>query len=74
MIAGALLREIRYPWLAANPNKIQLPATYEQAWVEYLLSFPVVQGGAAHGSGERSALPGGRRGADQAASLNPNRP
>ena len=45
MIAGALLREIRYPWLAANPNKIQLPATYEQAWVEYLLSFPVVQGG-----------------------------
>ena len=29
-----------YPWLAANPNKVQFPATYEQAWVEYLLSFP----------------------------------
>jgi 2',3'-cyclic-nucleotide 2'-phosphodiesterase (5'-nucleotidase family) len=34
-----------YPWLAANPNKTQLPATYEQAWVEYLLSFPAgIQG------------------------------
>jgi 2',3'-cyclic-nucleotide 2'-phosphodiesterase (5'-nucleotidase family) len=29
-----------YPWFAANPNKVQFPATYEQAWVEYLLSFP----------------------------------
>jgi 2',3'-cyclic-nucleotide 2'-phosphodiesterase / 3'-nucleotidase / 5'-nucleotidase len=31
-----------YPWLAENPNKLQFPATYEQAWVEYLLSFPVL--------------------------------
>ena len=29
-----------YPWLAANPDKVQFPATYEQSWVEYLLSFP----------------------------------
>ncbi|HMO59373.1 MAG TPA: choice-of-anchor I family protein [Roseiflexaceae bacterium] len=30
-----------YPWFAANGNTVQFPATYEQAWVEYLLSFPV---------------------------------
>jgi 5'-nucleotidase len=30
-----------FPWFAANTNTVQFPATYEQAWVEYLLSFPV---------------------------------
>ncbi|MCU0306829.1 MAG: choice-of-anchor I family protein [Thermoleophilia bacterium] len=29
-----------YPWLFANPDKVGLPATYEQAWVEYMLSLP----------------------------------
>ncbi|GAB4442350.1 MAG: hypothetical protein OHK0015_40860 [Chloroflexi bacterium OHK40] len=33
-----------YPTFAANPNKVQFPATYEQVWVEYLLSLPVVDG------------------------------
>lgn len=33
-----------YPAFANNPNKVQFPATYEQAWVEYLLSFPLVEG------------------------------
>jgi 2',3'-cyclic-nucleotide 2'-phosphodiesterase / 3'-nucleotidase / 5'-nucleotidase len=29
-----------FPWLGANPNLTVLPATYEQAWVEFLLTFP----------------------------------
>jgi 2',3'-cyclic-nucleotide 2'-phosphodiesterase (5'-nucleotidase family) len=29
-----------YPWLGANTNLTVLPATYEQAWVEFLLTFP----------------------------------
>jgi 5'-nucleotidase len=29
-----------YPWLRANAAKVNLPATYEQAWVEYLLGLP----------------------------------
>jgi hypothetical protein len=29
-----------YPWLGNNPNKVIFPVTYEQAWVEYLFSFP----------------------------------
>lgn len=33
-----------YPWLADNPNKVQFPLTYEQALVEYLLTFPAMQG------------------------------
>jgi 2',3'-cyclic-nucleotide 2'-phosphodiesterase / 3'-nucleotidase / 5'-nucleotidase len=33
-----------YPTFANNPNKVQFPATYEQAWVEYLLSFPPASG------------------------------
>jgi 5'-nucleotidase/UDP-sugar diphosphatase len=34
-----------YPWLGSNPNKVLFPTTYEQAWVEYLLSFPAPAGG-----------------------------
>jgi 2',3'-cyclic-nucleotide 2'-phosphodiesterase (5'-nucleotidase family) len=30
-----------YPTLAAIPDKVQFPATYEQALVEYLLGFPM---------------------------------
>lgn len=30
-----------YPTLAAEPEKVQFPATYEQALVEYLLGFPM---------------------------------
>lgn len=33
-----------YPTFAANPNKVQFPATYEQAWVEYLLDLPLEDG------------------------------
>ena len=29
-----------YPWLGDNPNKVQFPVTYEQAWVEFMLTFP----------------------------------
>lgn len=29
-----------YPWLGNNPDKVHFPVTYEQAWVEYMFTFP----------------------------------
>jgi 5'-nucleotidase len=29
-----------YPWLGNNPDKVHFPVTYEQAWVEFMLTFP----------------------------------
>lgn len=48
-----------YPTFAANPSKVQFPATYEQAWVEYLLDLPVVDGLPTVAAGDPRYAPGG---------------
>lgn len=48
-----------YPAFAANPNKVQFPATYEQAWVEYLLTLPVEDGLPTVQSDDPRYAPGG---------------
>jgi 2',3'-cyclic-nucleotide 2'-phosphodiesterase / 3'-nucleotidase / 5'-nucleotidase len=48
-----------YPTFAENPDKLQLPAAYEQSWREYLESFPVEDGLPTIGSDDPRYQPGG---------------